>query len=245
MFNISESEKILATFLGEQKITADIDYRPFFYTHSIECDEGLLIVNLLTKEKIWLSSEEKEYFKTTKSVENITVQTLIKKWFLVPTDFDDKKFAEGCSSTKKVLISSKKSDFITSFTIFTTTDCNARCFYCFEHGSRRINMSDKTAKDVADFIIKKSKGHKVHLRWFGGEPLFNSKPIDIISKILSDNNIQYDAKMVSNGYLFDDKLIDKAKKEWHIKGVQITLDGLEQVYNRIKALFIRMIYHRL
>lgn len=235
MFNVSESEKILATFLDEQKIIEDINYRPFFYTHSVECGEGLLVVNLITKEKIWLTDKEKEFFEHTECIENVTVQTLIKKWFLVPIDFDDRKFAEGCSSTKKMLISMNRSDIITSFTIFTTTDCNARCFYCFEHGSRRINMTDKTAEDVADFIIKKSNGHKVQLRWFGGEPLFNTNPIDIISKKLMDNNIRYNAKMVSNGYLFDDKIIEKAKNEWHLTGVQITLDGLEQAYNRIKS----------
>ena len=41
--------------------------------------------------------------------------------------------------------------------------------------------------------------------------------------------------MISNGYLFDANLVKKAADKWNVKWVQITLDGTEAVYNRIKA----------
>lgn len=52
-----------------------------------------------------------------------------------------------------------------SYTILTTTDCNARCFYCYELGRSRIPMSEQTAHEIADYI----SAPKVNIHWFGGE----------------------------------------------------------------------------
>lgn len=37
---------------------------------------------------------------------------------------------------------------ITNYTILTTTGCNARCFYCYEKGTKPVTMTAETA-DVA------------------------------------------------------------------------------------------------
>ena len=41
--------------------------------------------------------------------------------------------------------------------------------------------------------------------------------------------------MTSNGYLMDEATIEEATTLWNLQGVQITLDGTEEVYNRCKA----------
>ncbi|MBP3801508.1 MAG: hypothetical protein J6I85_05770 [Clostridia bacterium] len=40
--------------------------------------------------------------------------------------------------------------------------------------------------------------------------------------------------MFSNSLLFNDKNIIKAKEKWHLKKVQITIDGTEFFYEKIK-----------
>jgi sulfatase maturation enzyme AslB (radical SAM superfamily) len=40
--------------------------------------------------------------------------------------------------------------------------------------------------------------------------------------------------MISNGILFNEKNIVKARELWHLKNVQITLDGTESSYEQIK-----------
>ena len=40
--------------------------------------------------------------------------------------------------------------------------------------------------------------------------------------------------MISNGLLFDSDTIEKSYSCWNLKQVQITLDGLENTYNRVK-----------
>ena len=44
---------------------------------------------------------------------------------------------------------------------------------------------------------------------------------------------------MTNGYLFDEATVKKAVERWNLKRVQITLDGTEEVYNRIKAYIYR------
>ena len=62
----------------------------------------------------------------------------------------DKEYAD---LVRWVLTSRQKSaKNITGYTIFPTTDCNARCFYCFELDRSRIPMSVETARKVVRYI---------------------------------------------------------------------------------------------
>lgn len=96
-------------------------------------------------------------------------------------------------------------------------------------------MTEETAQKVVRYIKEQVVGEKVHLAWFGGEPLFNQAAIDTICQGLRRENVPYYSTMVSNGYLFDDETVHKAVELWNLQEVQITLDGTEEVYNRSKA----------
>lgn len=191
--------------------------------------DGVLVFNLLTRELILLTQEEYQNC--------FSLDYLIQHWFVVPESINEKEIADFI---KLVLTSNQmKHEEITEYTIFATTDCNARCFYCFELGGARIPMSCETAKKLVRYIKSHCGGKTVMLRWFGGEPLFNAQVIDIISEGLRKEGIDYHSKMVSNGYLFDDAIVQKAVELWNLKHVQITLDGTEKIYNRIKAYIYR------
>ena len=73
------------------------------------------------------------------------------------------------------------------------------------------------------------------MSWFGGEPLYNMPVISLICNQLKEAGIEYTSSMITNGYLFNDDNIKEAKELWHLKWVQITLDGTEKTYNRCKA----------
>ena len=192
-------------------------------------DDGLLLYNVMTKAVVLLSLEEAQRMADNP----VSVPELIAKWFAVPQNHDDRKLAREVRAVGKML--EKRPKGITNFTILTTTDCNARCFYCYEKGRNRISMCEETARKVAEFIIKNNLGEKVKLRWFGGEPLYNKGVISLICGKLRLAGIEFQSSMVSNGYLFDDETITDALDLWNLKTIQITLDGTEEVYNRSKA----------
>lgn len=194
-----------------------------------ETNDGILLYNLLTKRLVLLGkNDEKEL-----------AQELFEKWFLVEDDFDDIKASSELTSLAKFY--KKKSKGFIGYTILPTTRCNARCFYCFEKRAKPIHMNAEMALSVAKYIERThAKGEKINILWFGGEPLMGVQTIDIISQYLSDNNIEFASKMISNGYLFTPNLIEKAKSLWKLKKVQITLDGTEEVYNKAKAYIYKL-----
>lgn len=226
---IYQTVKPFDKLLKPQKVKQGETYRPMYYVVEQPVDEGLLLYHTMTKALLLLTPEEAEIYNTHPT----ELTQLIEQWFLVPLSHDDRLLSRQIRNVAKML--AKKSDAITSYTIMTTTDCNARCFYCYEMGRPRIPMSRETAIQTADYIINHCQGKKVSLRWFGGEPLYNKPVITQICQRLKESDIEYSSSMISNGYLIDDEIVKEAKNSWHLKKVQITLDGTEKIYNRSKA----------
>lgn len=229
---ISEISTI-ASLLGEQKTNNDAIYRLMSFCIILPIDSDVLIYNNLTKELLLLDNSEFLLLKNGNKIYpgNTIVDLLVKKWFLVPCDYDETKLSDQVTSIVKKL---NINNGISVYDILTTTTCNARCFYCFEAGVKPVSMSDSTADAVADYIIKNYNNKNVHIKWFGGEPLCNTSAINIISKKLRRNNIIFNSEMTTNGYLFDKNLVLSAKNIWNLKQVQITLDGTKDLYNKIK-----------
>ena len=213
---------------GQQKYRPDESYRPTQFCIRTECDDGVLWYHTLTGAMLLFAHGEmpQDYERE-----------LVEYRFLVPDAFDERQYALQIRRVLSMFL--PPSDKRTSFTILTTTDCNARCFYCYELNSRRMTMSDKTARDAADYILRVSGGEKVKLSWFGGEPLYNLRAIDIISEKLRESGAEYSSRMTSNGYLFDEEIVKRAADLWHVRHLQITIDGTKERYLKTKA----YIYH--
>ena len=220
--------------LSNQEYFPDKKYRFLKYVLKIPVAHGILIENFLTSQLIFLN--EDEYYNDC-ITDNEIIKFLIENWYLVPEDNNDKELCFLLNSFRRALQSDKK--MINHYTILSTTDCNARCFYCYEHGIAKKNMNKEIAINVAKFIVENSHGNSVTIQWFGGEPLYNIEPIDLITNYLKANDISFSSRIITNGYLFDSKVIEKAISLWNVNTVQITLDGTEKIYNKYKA----YIYH--
>ena len=219
--------KILKQFKGNSE-----KVRLLHYCVETPIEAGVLLFNTLTRELLLLSQdeyarlEEQEYLK--------------EHWFLIPEDAKEKEYAD---LVKWVLTTrQKKTTAIKGYTIFPTTDCNARCFYCFELGRTRIPMCLDVALKTVRYIKEHCCGEKVSISWFGGEPLFNQAAIETICDGLRNENVEFRSTMVSNGYLFDADTVQKAVSDWNLQRVQVTLDGTEQVYNKTKAFVYKQVF---
>lgn len=240
MKQIYEPHGATISLMGNQKVKDNAILRPFKYLYTYNIDDGKLVYNFLTGELLLLNADEyDDAFNANSNSKSEFIQQLASKWFLVPKDHNDVKFVNQVRNFLKTVVYNNTDAPMRIFTILPTTDCNARCFYCFELGRSRKDMDAKTAHDVADYILRASRGTKVRLRWFGGEPLYNTEAIDIICEDLKKSGTKYTAEVISNGYLFDDKNVKKATELWNVTDIQITLDGTEEIYNRCKAFIYR------
>lgn len=221
---ISKANESLLAILRKPK-SVDGKYRKLHFCVEKPVEEGVLLYNVLTKELLLLTQEEYENY--------LELDYLREHYFVVPEGNDDQEMADlvrWVLSTRQ-----QQGKEILGYTIFTTTDCNARCFYCFELGGSRIPMSHETALQVVQYIKNHCGGKAVKLTWFGGEPLYNLDAIDTICVGLQKEGIPYTSSMVTNAYLFDADVVQKALELWNLEWVQVAMDGTEEVYNRIKA----------
>ena len=222
---ISPAASLVDQIVGKQKQVEGQTYRLMTYVIQCPVEDGVLLYHTLTCLLVWLSREEATHLTAQ--------QELIGHWFLVPEGHDDRKLCEQIRKMAGLFLPPGK--HITGYTILTTTGCNARCFYCYEKGTKPITMTTETASKVARYIRKHRGEEKVKISWFGGEPLVNLKVIDQICTDLKEHNVPFISKMTSNGYLFDADIVHRAGDLWQLKRVQITLDGMEQTYNQVKA----------
>ncbi len=227
MREILQETAFAASILGVQRGELR-GCRPSQYCLRTECEDGILLYHTLTGALLLLEPGDNEA---------ALQRELFRRHFLVPDTLDEYELASQLRHVACLM--QPPAESVTSFLLFPTTDCNARCFYCYELGRSRVSMSDKTARDVAEYIARVSHGEPVRLSWFGGEPLFNRPAIDIICSELETHGIHFRSRMVSNAYLFDSETVHFAREKWNLYFIQVTLDGTEEIYNRSKA----FIYH--
>lgn len=156
--------------------------------------------------------------------------------FLVDDNFDELAFLEHNFNFEKY---GNSDPFVT---ILPTLSCNCCCPYCFEGSDKTTN--DFMTNDVKDAIYRQIKlitvGKKsLHVTWFGGEPLLAKKSIWEMSnrmlEICEKNGVNYNAHIITNGYLIDDQTVNDMIKA-KITGIRITLDGTPEIHDSIRKL---------
>ena len=237
MKTIITIDNFIKGLLGTQKAEPFIKYRLSKYSIILKYKNTDLIYNTMTKQLCVLDpAEMHEILHDNIYFAGKGLDLLINNWFIVAENINEKKLQDQVLFFAKKI---KSKSIISNFLILPTTDCNARCFYCFEMGNKRLNMNIQTAEDVAKYMIRVSNGKNINIRWFGGEPLLNPMAIDTICAFLLEHGIQFRSKMTTNGFLFNDNNIKKSKTLWNLKSVQVTLDGTEKIYNKAKAYIYR------
>ncbi|MBQ0101710.1 MAG: radical SAM protein [Firmicutes bacterium] len=159
---------------------------------------------------------------------------LVASHFLVPEGYDDYGQTVRLRSIIRKLEDARRKPGIYTYTILPTTACNARCYYCFEQGVKTETMTDETADETVAFIKRNCNGKEVFLDWFGGEPTVGARIIDRICLGLQKEGVVYSSSITTNGFLFDEEMVDRAKNLWKLKSAGISLDGTAETYNKTK-----------
>ena len=237
---IEQPNKDILLLLGENPFYKNKKYRFNKYCLTHDYKGVKLIHNAMTRSTISITDEELEKINDLTNVlgtrEWEYIDFLISSYFLVLEDFNEAEQTDWLRTKFIRVVDDKYLSEVYDYVIYPTTTCNARCFYCYEKPMKKMPMSMEMAEKVAQYILKKAvnKERSIMLRWFGGEPLFNVKAIRHIISVLKNNGRSINSTIISNGYLFSDKLVDEAVNEWNLSSAQITLDGTEEVYNKAK-----------
>jgi uncharacterized protein len=121
--------------------------------------------------------------------------------------------------------------------IVPTTNCNFDCPYCFEGEKKAQIMSKEIEDSIIDYLQNNQEAKKIHLTWYGGEPLM---AFDVIKSLYSKISKIEDKKiashtLITNGYLITSEVIDFINYA-EIKDIQITLDGTNSRHDSLRCL---------
>lgn len=217
--------------MGKQEFWREVSYRRIPYCIEQDISGGKLVFNTLTGEMLFLPPTEASLFvERPGNLEcGKVIRYLVEHWYYLPEQMD----AHSVGYMVRLGGRGQRRDSrVDSFTVLTTTICNAMCPYCYERGVRQHSMDRQIAEDTAEYIKNAGTG-EIALRWFGGEPLCNTLAMDIITERLREAGIPFRSSITTNGYLFC-KIPDSTVEGWNLQNAQITIDGTRDRYNEIK-----------
>jgi len=120
---------------------------------------------------------------------------------------------------------------IVSMALFLTQSCNLKCVYCYGEGGTYGsggNMDQETAFQAVDWLIRQSgKKKKIHVCFFGGEPLLAFPLMKAVTEYAKERAVEADKTIdfavTTNATLLDDEKI--AFIENQNISVQVSFDG--------------------
>ncbi len=237
MVTVVRRNQSLLELFGHPEVSSGDPCRVSCYNFVVAFDDGnMLVYNTLCNafaivdNKTWDSLASGSFAGITKD----DFDNLVNSGILVPESFDEHRtYLERFEFLQHL---SQLNSGVVRYNIYTTTYCNARCPYCFESGIPRKHMDVSTADKVASYIKSSYSrtADEIYLRWFGGEPLVNTRIISHICKQVKEIGIPFYSTTSTNGLLLDKDLIKIAMSEWNLKKVRFSFDGLGDVHNKRK-----------
>lgn len=235
MITIAEPNDSIDKLWGKQKVREVETYRLMRYVLRVDHEDKVLLHNVVTGRLAVLDWEEAEALETLPGPYIPAMEQLVTEHYLVPENYDEHQQTVSLRTILRKIADAHESKEMYRYTILPTTDCNARCYYCYEHGIHPETMTEQTAELVIDFIKNQYKGHPIRIRWLGGEPTLAAHRIDQICNGLKQRGVEFSSWIISNGYLFDEGMIERSKRLWNLVHAKISVDGTRETYNRVKA----------
>jgi uncharacterized protein len=206
---------------------------------------NILLINTLSgaidivDSSFFVTLEKKLKALTKKEInDNKEYQTLLERGYLYSNKEEEEN--EKNKIVKIIETTMKKNEYLT-VAICPTLGCNFNCVYCYQKDIKtksyftleQINLIMSTL--IEELKIMRGK-KKVKIDLFGGEPLL-SPFYEQIKLILEKSASRgYEITIITNGYEVDKFLELILSYKEIISGIQITLDGLEEIHNRRRIL---------
>ncbi|MBQ1770884.1 MAG: radical SAM protein [Clostridia bacterium] len=210
----------------------DAVYKLSRFVFPFETEGRFLLSSTLTKQVYELDAEEWEDLQSGTFAGKYRDE-LARVGFLIEKDYDELSKYHMVLKTLQAM--SKKPNGLTNYTVLPTTACNARCPYCYEEGITPVSMTRETADAVIDFICRTKKDGKIHVDWFGGEPLLGAATISYICRGLKDRGVEFNSGMTTNVTLLTPEMMREAKELWNLERTQVSMDGAKPDYESRKC----------
>lgn len=124
--------------------------------------------------------------------------------------------------------------------VYPTQDCNLKCWYCYENHVPNTRLTKEISARIEKFVSKgidKNTFDKLHVTFFGGEPLtdFNTIAYPLCKSLknkVEDTGKEFNCFFVTNGSLIKEDTIEKLKEIQ--PNLQITIDGNKEQHDKVR-----------
>jgi len=137
---------------------------------------------------------------------------------------------------------------LSTMVLNVTNQCNLSCTYCYEYGEDKIVdtengkkpkfMSEETARQSVDFMLRESGANKIaHLTFFGGETLMNFPVLKSAMQYAREQAAalgkQVDFSLTTNATLLRPDIIEFLAE--NRVGVTISIDGPKEMQDQFRV----------
>ncbi|PKK91083.1 MAG: radical SAM/SPASM domain protein maturase [Candidatus Wallbacteria bacterium HGW-Wallbacteria-1] len=201
-------------------------------------DRSLVYNSLTDAFSIWEEEDMKLYESARNQTLDLAEESLrdmVFGGYLVSDDLDELALAEGRYRTSRFYTGNL------TMTLVPTMKCNFRCDYCFQGQEKdKADMADEVQDAVVAFLERHARHlDRVHIAWYGGEPLLGIGTIEAMSErilaVCNDNKLAYSSMIVTNGWHLSVKNAEILSKSM-VKTIQITLDGPPEYHDQRRVL---------
>ncbi len=199
--------------------------------------EEFVLFNTLTDALIGLEKEEFLYIKDCQKLsKDVAAGSVGKELYDL---LEDKRLITDNEADDSLLFRSLIQDIRSNrtsmhLTIAPTMDCIFRCHYCFEQDKNRSYMTSETIDAIVRYVTQCTELNRIHLTWFGGEPLMATHQMqELYGKLKAAFPHEIVSNIITTGFHLSKETIN-VLKTIDIRSVQITLDGHKASHNRIK-----------
>lgn len=234
MKELNPKDPRIDQILPEGELRPNIRYIRSQFVIQYHIEGQPVLLNVFTKQCLITELEDRAY-ASDEILGNDALTELVKGYFLVPEDYDE---VARYMKTVALINAITHREGHDHYTVIVTSACNARCVYCFEEGVQYRRMSDTTADQTVDYMLRtRREGCPVRITWFGGEPLMGTAVIDRICRKIAEAGVDYETDMISNGSLVTEEIVERMKGLWKLGIIQITMDGNEKAYIERKRFY--------
>lgn len=239
---LKQGDSRVAKIINRKSLDKDKQYKVSQFVYPFSDGGRHLLYSTFTKEVVELTVPEWQAFRKIKAApagcdfvaENGLEQLALSR-YIVEADYDEIGQYKSVVFILKTMAGTKPG--YSSYIIWPTSGCNARCIYCFEEGFRSRTMTTETADRVIEFIRKTKQSGKIKIKWFGGEPLLGHKLISYMCRKLKENDIDFESTMITNCSLVTEELAKEISELWNMKRIQVSLDGDKADYEKRKRYY--------
>lgn len=218
------------------------------YNYIYEYGNKCFLLNLLSGALIEVDKMDiKEILSHNKPMENLSIFEKEDIEILKEGNFILEEEINEMDIIKLRYRKSKYNNETLKLTIIPTYRCNFNCTYCYQRQLEGYGFDydkgiiDEEILNSLEVYLKGITINKkqLHIEWFGGEPTlvtdliveFNHR----IKDICEENDCIFTSSIVTNGYLLDEKTVERLYKSG-VKNALITVDGPKEIHDKRRIL---------